>query len=440
MRPLGVFLLVAGVVLALTLAGIAIYFSMTTSEAPLPTADPDDPSNLVIEVTEYPVPDEEYFVQKQVEFVYGSWWPTVEFLKKHRELHLRPKEEGSLMWSPGGMHQTTQLPVPPKLKTIRIHDHLPLCGFRQKDPSSVCNSMAQVCFAGTAHMAPDIPIEWSPIWLDRHRFHWPAACLAESNTLPPEAPIPMDMSDKVPNDDHHFLMAHSRLNTPDNGTVLVPLKSFSDHLGLQVGPHDDIPWDLKDTRMVFRGSVTGCDLKTPSGQRWAFMKMWYGKRADMDIAFSKYFPWQWMPEADAFSAPVMSREEQYKCKFLLCLEGQDTSSSFHWGLASNCCPIHVYPFKWLSWRFGLQPEPWVHFVPVKRDGSNLEKVWEWCLKNQDKCKQIAINGKNYSERYASEDTQKKVFKHMAEFYPTEELKALISHRTDLPDNRESPMS
>jgi hypothetical protein len=41
-------------------------------------------------------------------------------------------------------------------------------------------------------------------------------------------------------------------------------------------------------------------------------------------------------------------------------------------LVSNCCsPAAQYPFSWEIYFFGRRLEPYVHFVPVKNDGSDL---------------------------------------------------------------------
>ena len=59
-------------------------------------------------------------------------------------------------------------------------------------------------------------------------------------------------------------------------------------------------------------------------------------------------------------------------------------------LASESVPIiaesHFSPLYQKSWR------PWVHFVPVKNDLSDLIDTIEWLQENDDKAKEIAMNG------------------------------------------------
>jgi hypothetical protein len=63
-------------------------------------------------------------------------------------------------------------------------------------------------------------------------------------------------------------------------------------------------------------------------------------------------------------------------------------------------PLHVYPFCYESWFFnGLQP--WVHFVPLALDGSDLCDVLEYCQCHEDEMEQIGIAGRNHMIAMAS---------------------------------------
>ena len=47
-------------------------------------------------------------------------------------------------------------------------------------------------------------------------------------------------------------------------------------------------------------------------------------------------------------------------------------------------------------------EPMVHYIPIKKDCSDLVKKIEWCKKNDDKCKKIAQNAVKFYKKYLSE--------------------------------------
>ena len=73
----------------------------------------------------------------------------------------------------------------------------------------------------------------------------------------------------------------------------------------------------------------------------------------------------------------------------------------------NCKSLH---FDTISHKL----RPFIHFVPIKIDASDLQDVLEWCKQNDDLCKQIAENGKKYMELYKDEKLYTKIMKRMVE--------------------------
>jgi hypothetical protein len=91
--------------------------------------------------------------------------------------------------------------------------------------------------------------------------------------------------------------------------------------------------------------------------------------------------------------------EVLDCKYVLCIEGNDLATNFIWVPASKSCPFHTFPFTSESIYFGAGLYPWENFVLVAIDGHDLEEKLDWCLKNEKKCEQIALNGFDYMTRY-----------------------------------------
>lgn len=68
---------------------------------------------------------------------------------------------------------------------------------------------------------------------------------------------------------------------------------------------------------------------------------------------------------------------------------------------------------WYEWYYDLL-QPWVHYVPVKRDFSDLAKKVEWLRANDDKARwineQASLFVKNYLRTYQSRDWIMRNFK------------------------------
>jgi len=52
-----------------------------------------------------------------------------------------------------------------------------------------------------------------------------------------------------------------------------------------------------------------------------------------------------------------------------------------------------------------QLEPWVHYIPLAQDFSDLEEKTRWCLVNLDKCEAIGIAGRCFIRQFMDEKVE-----------------------------------
>ena len=95
--------------------------------------------------------------------------------------------------------------------------------------------------------------------------------------------------------------------------------------------------------------------------------------------------------------------EIFQHKFLFCLEGFDVSSILNIVLCSNSLAIMPKMYYENTIINSSYLKPYVHYVPIKEDFSNLEEVMKWCLNNDDKCKEIIKNANEYSKIFLNEN-------------------------------------
>lgn len=100
-------------------------------------------------------------------------------------------------------------------------------------------------------------------------------------------------------------------------------------------------------------------------------------------------------------AQYMDKFEQVKHKYTINVEGNSAAYRFGSLFKMGYCILNV-DCKYKLW-FEQFIEPYVHYVPVKNDLSDLVEKIEWCLNNDNKCEQIAINGKKIYEKYFNKD-------------------------------------
>lgn len=179
---------------------------------------------------------------------------------------------------------------------------------------------------------------------------------------------------------------------------------------------DTTPFINKYDKIIWRGSTTGLGDK----YRFHFIEKTFEIDKNIDIGFSNYCQLgsHLSKEIqDKYYKENISIEELYKYKFILCLEGNDWSSSFIWALNSFVCPLHTFPFTKENILFGNGLNPWVHFIPIKSDGSDLLEKYHWCLNNIKICEKIAMNGYKYMKYYRNDKIMNKIMKKMMEMYP-----------------------
>jgi len=226
--------------------------------------------------------------------------------------------------------------------------------------------------------------------------------------------IKNDWNDKVFYND--FILTHNRkFETIDQVIFLLPQY----HLPSKINITDKIPFQHKLDKLFWRGSTTGDD-KLNNNTRYSIVSKNFNIHKNIDIGFSNLCQNVYHNNIDTFKRlykPGVDVKSQLNFKFILNIEGNDWSSSFPWALASNCCPLHTYPFTHESYIFGNGIIPWTHFIPINKDGSDLLEKYIWCLNNLNKCEQIANNGKRYMEKYSRTDLFDKIMDTFFELYP-----------------------
>jgi len=148
---------------------------------------------------------------------------------------------------------------------------------------------------------------------------------------------------------------------------------------------DATPFSAKKDMAVFRGRVT-------QKHRIRFMKAMFGHPL-VDAGQSN--PNDEHPE---WQQPFMTVEEQLKCKFLICLEGNDVASNLKWAMSSNS--IVVTPrMRFETWFMEGALEPGIHFIQVEDDWSDFEEKIRYYLDNPAEAEKILHNAHQHVAQF-----------------------------------------
>jgi hypothetical protein len=111
---------------------------------------------------------------------------------------------------------------------------------------------------------------------------------------------------------------------------------------------------------------------------------------------------RWRSHWEEYVKPYLGWKEQLQFRYLISVEGNDVASGLKWQLGSNSVVIMPSPTIEI-WTMESCLEPWVHYVPVKNDFSDLEDRILECERDLDRCQKIAEAATEFVRWYADED-------------------------------------
>jgi len=168
--------------------------------------------------------------------------------------------------------------------------------------------------------------------------------------------------------------------------------------------NDTIRWEDKKDALFWRGSATGPikdeeEVPGKTNRRKLVELAQSYNRSDIDVGFSSLL--QFEEEYLHLKKSSTPETKIFEFKYVLNIEGNDWSSSFPRVLYSWSCPFHPYPFSAEN-VFFRDLKPWVHFVPLYLNGSDLLEKLQYCRANENICKQIGENGRDMMQRFMNE--------------------------------------
>ncbi len=185
----------------------------------------------------------------------------------------------------------------------------------------------------------------------------------------------------------YILTYNKHLN--DHLSILIPdhhfINSYGYHNNKNIVDQNFLIWKDKKNISIYRGGLDNggpnnfIALNTNLNQRKYFMKLCQDKKLNHIINFGYDYK---------------SIEEQLKYKYLIDIDGWvNTWDSFVWKLYSGSVVLKCNSI-WKQWYYD-KLLPWVHYVPIENDFSDIENKIQWCKDNDEKCQEISKNARNF---------------------------------------------
>lgn len=187
-------------------------------------------------------------------------------------------------------------------------------------------------------------------------------------------------------------------------------------------------WEKKIPTAIFRGSATGCGITTETNQRLKISELsylWskdnrYNHKNKVDgIPYLNAGVIGWNKRDKKYiGKPIdiidnrnlkfnkldfIDMNDQTNHKYLLHIDGHVSAYRLSKELSFGCLILKVESlYDYQLWINSLL-KPWIHYIPVKKDLSDLADIITWCKKNDSKCKSIAENAKIFYQKYIQKD-------------------------------------
>ena len=219
-------------------------------------------------------------------------------------------------------------------------------------------------------------------------------------------------ADGIDNQDLPAIVKVRYIDNPKGG-ILGPLE-YGRHWGLlrDVKSYKG-KWMNKRSECIWRGAPTGDQDYDEESKSWkntriAFCNKWKDKY-DIGITLT------WDKWDSIYIKKSLTIHEMLNYKYIISIPGNDKDSGINWKLSSNSVVLMAPP-KIESWLMEGLLEPYVHYVPLADDYSDLDKIVEWCRNNDDKCKEIMRNANNFMKQFENREVEIKIFNMIKEHY------------------------
>ena len=211
------------------------------------------------------------------------------------------------------------------------------------------------------------------------------------------------------------------------GDISIPNYFFWDNALLQPWAHS-VQWGNKENVIHWRGSTTGGSIRegTPwrDFPRFRLLKQFQNitevSGIEIDIGMTGVVQCEGQSCADVIRdygepVPQVSHQAAFANKYLIDIDGNTFSLRFLAFLRNSGSLIFkITLFE--DWVTALV-KPWVHYIPVKMDLSDLEEKIKWAAGHEREAAQIAENARNFAEsKLRRVDIQAYLFRLLLEYH------------------------
>lgn len=186
--------------------------------------------------------------------------------------------------------------------------------------------------------------------------------------------------------------------------LLLPHDDDIFHRGLSavLSPFPRPAWETRNPIAFWRGGASGFDRPSLRVR----VARCLADHPAADVRITPWGGWETGQEIPpALFAPRCDPSLAFRYKYLLIVDGNCIASNHQWTFGTGAVPILITHPDNRFW-FQRYLTPWVHYVPIRYDLSDLRETLDWLVTHDAEAKQIAEAATQLAERIFSPEGQR----------------------------------
>jgi len=177
----------------------------------------------------------------------------------------------------------------------------------------------------------------------------------------------------------------------DENSICIPDNYYIDNRGykethMKTIDEANILYDNRKNSCIYRGAIN-------NGTVFNFFDISNKENLNQRAYFKKMYDEGKFHNIE-YNTEYMSITSQLQYKYILDIDGySNTWDATIWKLYSGSVLLKTDSL-WKQWYYD-KLSPWVHYVPIKNDFSDLNEKIQWCISNDEKCKEISKNARQF---------------------------------------------
>ena len=200
----------------------------------------------------------------------------------------------------------------------------------------------------------------------------------------------------------------------DPYTILLPDADFMKSRGYkdllkEIDQKDTIDWNNKYNTVFWRGGLHGIGYKRYNrpdisifgpykSQRQLLVEYSILKENQQFLDVKNTNFGRWFSAEGSYST---DKSEFLRYKYMIDVDGEVNAwSALWWKLYANCVVFKI-DSHYEQWYY-KDIKPWVHYIPVKGDLSDMEDMYRWAVSNDERCMEINKNATDFIKKMTYE--------------------------------------